>query len=328
MKFKNMKQRLASTALAGVMAMSLAAPAFAAGNSTNISGSYRAITVAVNVPATGTAIINPYGLPVELGKDSGVNISGQQITTGAPLLVQNKSAVPLSVSASIASTVKGTFTFDGSAIADGETGNKGNVLFQMFDAPGVTEANASDMDVLNPMFAALDDADALCNTVLSLTSTSTPAVEEDDIVTLKAANAAGELVDGGAAFFRLGGTVAKKPTVAWTASDGFTSKVTFTFEPTAAPAELAGTVAFGDDTLDVAVTTSTTATLTPDLPDNVTVTTWSWTSATPAAATVTALADTKTATVTYAGSGSSVITVRGTGSDGITYEASATINCT
>lgn len=328
MKFMNLK-RFASTAMAGVLALSLAAPAFAAGNSTNITGTYRAITLSVTVPTTGSAIINPYGLPYELAE--GVNISGQQITTGAPLLVQNKSAVPLSVSASIVSVKKGSFTFDNNAITTGETGNKGNVLFQMFEAPGVTETNATDMDVLNPMFAALKDEDALCNTVLTETNATAtpavPAVEEDDIVTLKAGSAAGELVDGGAAFFRLSGTVAKKPTTAWTTTDGFTAKVTFTFEPTAETGD-AGTIAWdaSNGSLDATINTTGTATLTPDLPSGVTVTTWNWTSSDTSVATV-ATTTTAAMVVTRVATGTATISVSGTGSDGIVYTASTTVTC-
>lgn len=332
MKFMNLK-RFASVAMAGALALSLTAPAFAT-NSTNITGSYRAITLNVTVPTTGQAIINPYGLPYSVGE---ATISGQQITTGAPLLVQNKSTVPLSVSASIVSAKKGNFVFDANTIGTSETGNKGNVLFQMFEAPGVTEANATDTEVLNPKFAALKDADALCSTVLTETnltaSPAVPAVEENDIVTLKAANANGELVDGGAAFFRLSGTVAKKPTVAWTTTDGFTAKITFTFEPTVATASagaLAATAVDGtdlttDNTINGTTETAAKITLTPALPSGVTVADWTWTSGTEATATVAEGTPDTTATVTRVAAGTTVITVTGTGSDGVVYSANLTI---
>lgn len=328
MKFMNLK-RFASVAMAGALALSMAVPAFAS-NATNITGSYRAITLSVVVPTTGSAIINPYGLPYELGE--GVSISGQQITTGAPLVVQNKSAVPLSVSASIVGVKKGNFTFDANAIGASETGNKGNVLFQMFEAPGVTEANAADMTVLNPKFAALKDADALCNTVLSETNTTAtpavPAVEEDDIITLKAGNANGELVDGGAAFFRLSGTVAKKPTTPWATTDGFTAKVSFTFEPTVEEAA-AGTLALptGVTELDSLITTSAVVTLTPSLPTGVTVDDWTWTSSDANAATIAEDTPDTTATLTYVGAGSTTVTVSGMGSDGKLYKATLDVTC-
>lgn len=322
MKFMNMK-RFASTVMAGALALSLAVPAFAT-NSTNITGTYRAITLNVTVPTTGSAIINPYGLPFALGE---ATISGQQITTGAPLLVQNKSAVPLSVSASVIGTVKGNFEFSASAVDPAtETDNKANVVFQMFEAPGVTEANATDMDVLNPMFAALKDGDALNSTAIGTT-----AEDEADITVLKQANADGELVDGGAAFFRLSGTVAKKPTTAWATTDGFSAKVTFTFEPGQLSAS-AGTIATGtlanDNTLDSTIDNTTVLTLTPDLPSGVTVDEWTWTSSDTAAATVTVDGtDSKKATASYVATGSTTITVSGTGSDNVAYSATITITC-
>ena len=82
MKFMN-KKRFASSVLAGTLALSLAAPALAANNTTtNIAGSYADIPIAVVVPTTGTAQINPYGLPVSITKsnDSTVDLTGQKIT--------------------------------------------------------------------------------------------------------------------------------------------------------------------------------------------------------------------------------------------------------
>ncbi|MCI8538583.1 MAG: hypothetical protein HFF18_07985 [Oscillospiraceae bacterium] len=324
MKFMNLK-RFASTVMAGAMALSLAAPAFAAGSSTNITGTYRAITLAVTVPTTGSAIINPYGLPYELS-DS-VNISGQQITTGAPLLIQNRSAVPLSVSASAIGTVKGDFLFAATAPADSVTTKSGHVVVQMFAAAGVTEANATDTDILNQKFAALpeESADSSKDIVVG-----TAAASQDDILTLKAGNANGELVDGGAAFFRLSGSVVKKPTVAWAATDGFTVKVAFTFEPTVMTAS-AGTVDADNSnvSLDSSVITSESVTLTPALPSGVTVTDWAWSSDNTSAATVeVSSSDSKKATVTYVSSGSATITVTGTGSDGTVYSATIDFTCT
>lgn len=315
MKLKNTK-RFATAAVAGAMALSMTAPAFAAETATNITGSYRAITLNVSVPTTGAAIINPYGLPYELGDST---ISGQQITTGAPLLIQNKSVVPLSVSASAVGVVKGAFEFATTAPADTETKKAGLVKVQMFAANGVTEANATDTEVLNQKFAALpdDSDDPAKDIVVGLTSAS-----QDDILTLKSGNASGELVDGGAAFFRLSGAVAKKPTTDWATTDGFSVKVAFTFEPTVATAS-AGTIAAagGSAVLNV-VDTANVATLTPDLPTGVTVSDWTWSSSDTAVATVAEEADDKSATVTRVATGTVTITVSGTGSDGTVYSAS------
>lgn len=329
MKSMNLK-RFASTVMAAVLALALAVPAFAT-NATNITGTYRAITLAVTVPTTGSAIINPYGLPYELGE--GVSISGQQITTGAPLLIQNKSAVPLSVSASATGTVKGDFLFsptDPTTASPAVTTKSGLVKVQMFPAAGIKEDNATDTATLNQNFAALpdDSADPAKDIVVSTT-----ANEVTDIITLKAGNAAGELVDGGAAFFRLSGTVVKKPATPWAAADGFTVKIAFTFEPTVEEAE-AGTLAAtkADGTAlttanTIGATTDTTAkiTLTPSLPQGVTVADWTWASSDTDSATIAENTPDTSATLTYAWAGSTIVSVSGMGSDGKLYTASITI---
>ena len=328
MKFMNMK-RFGSIAMAGALALSLAVPAFAS-NSTNITGTYRAITLAVTVPTTGQAIINPYGLPYELS-EGGPSISGQQITTGAPLLIANRSAVSLSVSATALGQEKGTFKFNA---ADPNTANPvvttkaGFVKMQMFAADGVTEANADDADALNTKFAALGaDSDDPSKDLVVGTASSTMA----DIITLKKANADGELQDGGAAFFRLSGTVVKTPKAAngtdddpWTSTDGFAVKLAFTFEPTEDPTVCAGTIALNDSTLDATFTSSTTATLTlgSGVPTDLT---WTWTSSDTTQATVAVTgSDSKVATVTRVAAGSGVtVTATATGTDGTVYSATS-----
>ena len=72
MKFLN-KKRVASAALAGALALSMAAPAFA--SQSVITGNYKEIRLAVTVPTTGKAVINPYGLPIALSETH--NISGR-----------------------------------------------------------------------------------------------------------------------------------------------------------------------------------------------------------------------------------------------------------
>ena len=92
---KNLKARICSGAMAGVLALSLAVPAFAAGNTpmntqTEITATYQKVDIKVIVPQTGTALINPYGLDLKV-KDAAnneVTISGQKIVT-APMSLKN-----------------------------------------------------------------------------------------------------------------------------------------------------------------------------------------------------------------------------------------------
>ena len=311
MKFMNMK-RFASTVMAGVLSLSLAVPAFAADPSTVIEAAYAPTTVNVTVPTTGNAIINPYGLPIKLGE---ATISGEKITTGAALLIQNKSSTALSVSATVSAVKKGTFTFDTSPVADSENANKGYVVFQMFSAPGVTEAST---EILNPKFAALKNEDALPATPLVLAehANNTPDPSATDILVLREANADGEPQDGGSAFFRLSGSVAKKPTTPWTTNDGFTATVVFSFEPSTYT-KSAGTLTPAATTISLAGVTQQALTFTSALPNGVTAAETTYTSSDPAVLTVTA----NGASVTGVAAGTATVTVTIKGSDGIIYTA-------
>ena len=84
---KTLKTRILSGAMAGVLAMSLAVPAFAADaeapkNQTVITGAYTETVIDVVVPGTVDAVINPYGLGTTVTKSDGTKIAvtGQVIT--------------------------------------------------------------------------------------------------------------------------------------------------------------------------------------------------------------------------------------------------------
>ena len=100
-----MKKRILSSVLAVAAAASMAVPAFAAGNETEITGTYEEVEIKVLVPATATAKINPYALDIELEDTSKTKISGQQIVTD-PAAVVNQSSMNLGVSASVLGTIK------------------------------------------------------------------------------------------------------------------------------------------------------------------------------------------------------------------------------
>lgn len=315
MKSTNLK-RIASTALAGAMALSMGVPAFAADNTTNITGKYQPITLNVVVPQTGNAIINPYGLPIELDEES--VITGQQISTAAPLVIKNQSKVALAVKAKVTGTVTGTATFDAAAIPDSETSNKMNVKFEAFPAPGVLDD--TDQADLNAQFAALDSANAKLTATLSTT-----AADATGTLVLREGDADGATQDGGAAFFRLAGTVAKAPTTAWAATDGFTAAIAFTFEPS----EYVGTVtlkAAGDAT--TVDENGTLAVTVEGIPSGVRPVANSivWTSSKPTNVSVTNTSTTTAVSATLnglvaSGSTSVKISVEFQGNDGITYRS-------
>jgi hypothetical protein len=137
------KKKLTSLALAGVMTLSLAVPAFASsgdggqdagttatttattqddgslsaaetasGNtSTTVSGNYVAIPIEVSVPKQGSIQINPYGLPVTIkavaSGGSDTTLTGWKIVS-QPMYMTNEGTVDLKVSASVTTKVSGS----------------------------------------------------------------------------------------------------------------------------------------------------------------------------------------------------------------------------
>lgn len=313
-------KRFASTALAGVMALSLAVPAFAADPKTEFTGTYEQITLAVTVPNTGSVAINPYGLPFTMGE--GNTVSGQQIATKSPLVIANKSAVALSVSVNTKGVEKGALKLVDAAPS--ATANEAQVFFQIFEAPTLAGDSVTEADTLNPLFAALKDDAAKGEVKVVNATAAANGTDGSNLLVLREADGDGNVQAGGAAFVRLSGKVTKKPTTAWVAADGFTATVVYTFEPSTYT-KPAGTIAGAGNATSAAADGGTLSlTLTPALPDNVTVTTWTWSSSDEAEATVAALTDTKNATVTDKTGGTAgtvTITVTGTGSDGLTYSS-------
>lgn len=320
MKFKNLK-RFASIIMASVMTMVMAVPAFAADDTTVITATYAETELDVVVPATAAATINPYGLPVTL-EDSTTVLSGQPITIATPLLILNQSGVALKVGASIATTVETGMTLEAADGGDYDTNTAKElyVEFQAFEAAGIDGTTSADITKTNPAWAALKDEDAALKVALDSSAAVDAAATGDDLVLREGKDGLAQV--GGAAFVRLSGKVAKKAT--WADTDKLVATITYTFEP-AVYSKSAGTIAgAGGATTASADGQPIEVTLTPDLPDGVTVTTWAWSSANTSEATVVAKTDTKSATVTDVTGGTAgtvVITATGTGSDGIVYTA-------
>lgn len=333
MKLTNMKRRVASTALAGALALSMAAPAFASSNpTTKITGNYNNITLAVTVPSTGKAIINPYGLPYKVGETS---ISGQQITTAAPLMIQNKSVVGLKVEATVTGTEGDGVTLEAySSNPDysAEANKKLAVQFQAFEAPEVTADNVAETETINALFAALKDEDADLTADVITIDDGDPATAATGDLVLREGSEDGTLQSGGAAFFRLAGKAAQN--APWAKEDTFGAEIVFKFTPKEYVKE-AGTFTIDKKSLSLSASgDKATITLTPNLPDGVTVADGDvqWISSKPTCATVENKTTTTSGTQTIkaevtpvaaTGSNGKVkITVTFVGSDGITYTSS------
>ncbi len=317
MKFMNMK-RFASTVMAGALTMSLAVPAFAADSETVITATYAETTLDVVVPADTNATINPYGLPVTMA-DATTVLSGQPITIATPLMIENQSPVALKVDASITTTVTGLALATTKTSVAGGTAKEVYAEFQAFEAAGIDGAAALDPTTTNPAWAALTDDDA----VLTATLSSTAAATTTGDLVLREGDEAGMAQDGSIAFVRLSGVAAKKPATAWATTDKLVATITYSFEP-AVYSKSAGTLTATPATVAAAATS--TLTLAPNLPTGVTVANWNWVSADVDKVTVASATTTNpTVAATGVATGSSVITVSGVGSDGITYSANVTV---
>lgn len=261
---KSLKKRIAATALAGVMAASLTVPAFAAdtedtpqNTTTVIEGTYTAPTIAVTVPGSTTALVNPLGLPYKIGEtDSGaIEVTGHEIATN-PIGISNESSTDLAVSATVTSVVKGNLkliasadAIDGKAAVGNEddedyqpaipksTANSAFVYLQLKNltvAP--TSADAEGIDAQVKATAAATAWSTTYDAEKDLVLNSTKAVTKEGMITLKKATldtdgAVTNYAKESVAVVRLAGRVVKTPKIAWTEADGFTATVAFTFSP-------------------------------------------------------------------------------------------------
>ena len=237
---KNFKNRVLSGALAGALAVTMAVPAFA--TSTVIEGTYEEPTIAVTLPDTGEALINPYGMPVELNPSATTpsSIVGAQIVT-KPLAIVNNSAVDLKVSATVTATAKGDLRLATSKPSSSDTTKSAYVYLQMTNSTLDANNASTGADAIAGM--GLDDVAAAVaaweqkayTSATDLLLSGTAAATKNDMLVLKASDTttgstpAAEV--GSVGLFRLAGQVVASPRDAWAEADGFTATVAFSFRP-------------------------------------------------------------------------------------------------
>jgi hypothetical protein len=226
-----------SLSMAALTTAALAAPAFAASsaNQTVVKTTYAEIPISVTVPSSGTATINPYGLPVEVKKNSAnataAKITGHQITT-QPLYILNNGDVALSVGATVTTVVTGSLEIVDSKPAADETSKQAMVTvdFQQSNLTADATLDDSTKDDLIDEFADWDyTAYSSTSTTQILLSTDEPA-SASGLGTAKAMQN-GKYQKDGIVEFRLDGYVTEDPEEAWTTKDGFTATIAFTFKP-------------------------------------------------------------------------------------------------
>lgn len=327
-------KKLLSLALSGVLAASLVAPAFA--GSTSITGAYEDIEIAVLVPTTGTAQINPYGLPVKL-TTANKSITGEQIVT-KPLAIANKSEVDLAVSASVVATANGDLKFVEAAPAADDTSKSAFVYLQfkkestLISTNLETDGNSFKATIIDEAASKWKQAyNAQKDLVLNGREAGS---SKDNMVFLKKAtinNNTATIVAGGGAMFRLAGSVVSNPREAWTESDGFTATIAFTFKPDTTALQADKTSVAVEDstgtnkTAVVELTGFTTAGI--GFPTNAAEITW-----TPgAASTATATKDPndpKKCTITGVATGATDVTVEVVADNGMTYKLTIPVTVT
>ena len=254
-------KRIITTALAAAMSLSLSVPAFAANppatnTSTEITGAFEETPIAVTVPATAAATINPYGMPVTFENSAGTkaSISGQQITT-APYGIVNEGGTDLKVSATVVGTQAGAFKFVSDATSVTGHGSDGDADYV---APS-TLANGfvylqAKLGTTAPAAPTADGKNDAIFAICTGTWASTYDADKDIPVTTIAATAvAKELgtlkkvtfaADGTTVAsydaasvmgIRLAGVVTESPRTPWAETDGFTVNVSYTFKPVLTP---------------------------------------------------------------------------------------------
>jgi hypothetical protein len=243
-------KKLVSMVLAGAMVASLSVPAFAEETKTNtetkVTGTYSEIAISVTVPTTGTAQINPYGLPVEFKKSESstktTKASGQQIVT-QPLYISNEGDVALDIAASVTTGVTGDATISTTELTGKETTKSIYAYLQMVQSANKT-LDDTGKDKIIEEFAA--DATWTTDKVgkLVLPKEDTDAATAEKLATLAASKVTGSGSEatvtynvGSIVLFRVAGNVVTKPEDDWTTKDGFTATIAFTFTPSATVAE-------------------------------------------------------------------------------------------
>lgn len=309
MKFMNLK-RFGATVMAGVLALSMAVPAFATDNTpagqVTIEGSYEDIPISVSVPTTGTAQINPYGLPVDFTLSDTItklSVSGEQITS-APLSIRNQGTTKLSVNATLAVDTSGTgngVSVKKANLTANEYGKQINLALQvagLSDAKyAVSSLDTTLEDNIIKAFVApatwasaksLSAEDTAAGTAIA---TAPVAKSTSALAVLGAATAgAGGLVTYGndsIAVFRLTGKLNESPQKLkdgsttekvddpWTTTDKFSAQVVFKFKPAKA-----ASVSLDNPTLAMGTTANNSKTVSvefdPGDTTGVTVSSYAW----------------------------------------------------
>ncbi len=238
-------------ALILVLALTLAVAIPVLATDTVITGRYKEIKLEVVLPSSTTAIINPYGLPVEIKSDSGASlgkVTGNQIVADKPLVGYSLCEVDLDVKATITGEAQGDFRLATAAPLATDTTKSGLVFFEMKAVSDLGYTLTPDANAIGSLDGAkvynelntwgkTQYAASNKNQVLVGTRAVTT---EDPLCTLKAGtkDANGVVTEPSAnGYFvaRLNGDVVDTPREEWVATDGVNVTITWIIAPTPTP---------------------------------------------------------------------------------------------
>jgi hypothetical protein len=235
--FNKYGKKVLSLAMASAMVASMSISAFADSYETNVEATYSEPVIDVSVPQDTSAVINPYGLPTEVGQladKSAVKVSGQQIASKS-MQVMNQGETALSVGATVKITLgeKTDMTIVAKAPTSRSTAKEVYAQLQMVSSSVAEKSDATTFadDVLKDFAAANWDN----GSSLTLTSDAAGATGSGLVTLAAVKSVAGKVYEydtGSIAHVRLTGTVVESPTTAWSeTNDTFTANIAFTFRP-------------------------------------------------------------------------------------------------
>ena len=215
-----MKQRrLICAVLALVMLFSMqsvAAAAYPGGNirSFEINSEVRMPVISVSVPSYASVYINPFRLPVSIGRGEE---TGQILSS--PTCLINRSDAALDVDVTITGAVN-----EGSdmTLAASSTKGSGNTAKRAFIYFEIQTANTDDLDLIQ-WDAAYDASKHIVVSTGSSTKT--------DMIRLAPMTLDREIGEGGYGPFRLTGDAVEHPSTPWSGQDGIQVQIAFTFKP-------------------------------------------------------------------------------------------------
>jgi hypothetical protein len=244
-----LNKRIMSLSLAALTAASMAIPAFAdntsqPANSTVVTAAYKEAKISVVVPTSGTAVINPYGLPTEFPyttalKDGtkAAKISGQIVTT--PMAIFNSGDYALTVGVKVTTETTGNAKIVSRLTAKGTDNEIAAQLQMVQTGDTVVGESTTDATTISDAVITASADSSTWDAATSLALSTADAVSKDGMVTLNAAklgednNGAKTITyqEGSGALVRLTGTCIESPTTAWVAADGFKATIAYTFKP-------------------------------------------------------------------------------------------------